>query len=74
MFKNFLLKKMLQSKLKDVPQVEQDKIFALMEKNPDLLMKIATEAQEKMKSGMSQMDAMMAVAKAHEAELKEVLK
>jgi hypothetical protein len=74
MFKNFLLKKMLQSKLKDVPQAEQDKIFALMEKNPDLLMKIAGEAQEKIKSGMSQMDAMMAVARAHEAELKEVLK
>ena len=68
------MKKLMQSKMKDVPQAEQDKIFAIMEKNPELLMKIATEAQEKIKSGMSQTDAMMMVAKKYENELKEVIK
>jgi len=74
MFGNFVMKKLIQSKMKNVPQAEQDKIMALIDKNPELLMKIAKEAEEKMKSGMSQMDAMALVAKAHEAELKEALK
>jgi len=34
--KTFFLKKMLASKMKGVPQAEQDKIFEMIEKNPDL--------------------------------------
>ena len=60
--------------MKDVPQADQDKIFALLEKNPELFKKIAEEAQEKTKSGMNQMDAVMAVLKNHESELKEIMK
>ncbi len=71
---NFVMKKLLHSKMKGVPQEQQDKIFALLEKNPALLQTIATKAQEKMKQGKSQMDAMMEVAKEHEAEIKEALK
>jgi len=74
MFGNFLMKKLLASKMKDVPQADQDKIFALLEKNPELFKKIAEEAQEKTKSGMNQMDAVMAVLKNHESELKEIMK
>lgn len=68
------MKKLLQSKMKDVPQADQEKIFALLEKNPALFQQIATEAQVKIKSGMNQQDAMMAVMKAHESELKEIMK
>jgi hypothetical protein len=71
---NFMMKKLLQSKMKDVPAAEQEKILALMEKNPALLQTIATKVQEKVKQGKSQTDAMMEVAKEHEAELKEALK
>lgn len=71
---NFLMKKLLKSKMKDVPEAEQEKIFALLEKNPALFQKIATEAQEKIKSGMNQQDAMMLVMRAHEGELKEIMK
>lgn len=73
MFGNFLMKKLLQSKMKDVPQAEQDKIFALLEKNPELFKKIAEEAQEKTKSGMNQMDAVMAVLQNHQEELQKVI-
>jgi hypothetical protein len=45
----------------------------MIEKNPDFFMKIAEEAQEKIKGGMSQQDAMMAVMKAHESELRAVM-
>ncbi len=73
MFQNFLLKTMLKKQLKGVPEEEQNRIFAMIEKNPDFFMKIATEAQEKIKGGMSQQDAMMAVMRNHETELKDVM-
>lgn len=73
MFQNFLLKTMLKKQMKGVPQEQQDQIFSMIEKNPDFFMKIAQEAQEKIKGGMAQQDAMMAVMKAHEQELKAVM-
>lgn len=61
---------MLKKQLKNVPQEQQDMIMTAIEKNPDLFMKIAQEAQEKIKGGMGQQDAMMAVMQAHQEELK----
>ncbi|MHB1316682.1 MAG: hypothetical protein ACYCZW_02385 [Minisyncoccota bacterium] len=60
--KTFFLKKMLSSKMKGVPQAEQDKIFDMIEKNPDFFQKIGVEVQEKMqKEGKDQMVAAMEV-------------
>lgn len=72
MFKEFLMRKMIQSKLKDVPKEQQEKLFAMVEKNPDFFMKIATEVQQKVKSGKSEMDAAMEVMKLHEEEFKKL--
>ncbi len=71
--KNFLMKKMLASKMKGVPQEEQNKIFNMIEKNPELFQKIALEVQEEIKKGKDQMAATMEVAKRHEADLKGLL-
>lgn len=73
MFQNFLLKKMLKSKLAGVPEAEQEKIFAMIEKNPDMFKKLFEEVQEKVKGGMDQKQAMMEVAKLHENELKGIM-
>lgn len=73
MFQNFLLKTMLKKQMKNVPVEQQEQIFAMIEKNPDFFMKIAQEAQEKIKGGMAQQDAMMAVMKSHESELKSIM-
>ncbi len=73
MFQNFLMKQMLKRQMKGVPEAEQEKIFAMIEKNPDFFMKIAEETQEKVKGGMSQQDAMMMVMKNHQEELKAVM-
>ncbi len=67
------MRKMMASQLKGVPQAEQDKLFAMIEKNPDLFRKIAEEAQVEMKKGKSQMDAVMAVAKKYEGDLKGLM-
>lgn len=64
------MKKMLADKLKGVPQDEQDKLFKLIETNPELFQKIATETQELIKSGKDEMTAAMEVGKKYENELK----
>lgn len=71
--KNFLMKKMLASKLQGVPQAEQDKIFAMIEKNPEFFQKIGLEIQEKMKNGRDQMSVTMEVMKKYETELKGLM-
>jgi|TARA_Y100000310_G_scaffold345555_1_gene466487 hypothetical protein len=64
---------MLKSKLQDVPAEEQEKIFLMIEKNPELFQKIALEAQEKIKNGKDQMTAMMEVMQDHQEELKKMM-
>jgi len=73
--KTFFLKKMLASKMKGVPQAEQDKIFDMIEKNPDLFQKIGAEVQEKMqKEGKDQMAAAMEVMQKHKDQLQGLMK
>lgn len=67
------MKKMLASKMKGVPQAEQDKVFGMLEKNPDLFQKIGLEVQEEMKKGTDQMTATMNVVKKYETELKGLM-
>ena len=45
------MRKMMTSQLKGVPQAEQDKLFAMIEKDPAFFQKIAVEVQEAMKNG-----------------------
>ena len=65
---------MLQSKLNGFPQAERDKLLNIVEKNPDLFMKIAEETREKMKEGKGEMDAVMEVMKIHREELNGIVK
>lgn len=70
---NFFLKQLLKSKMKDVPASEQEKIFALLEKNPDFFRKIAEEVQVKVKSGKDQQSAVMEVVNSHKDELQKIM-
>ncbi len=56
-----------------VPEAQIEMFIAMMEKNPELFKTIASEIQEKVKSGMSQQDAGMTVMKKYESELKKLL-
>lgn len=71
--KTFLMKKMMASQMKGVPQAEQDKLLAMIEKNPDLFQKIAEETQAEMKKGKNQMAATQEVAKRYESEIKKLM-
>lgn len=72
--KNFLMKKMLKSQLKGVPDEQVDMIISAVEKNPKLFEDIANEVQEKVKGGMDQQSATMQVMTAHQKELQEAMK
>ena len=73
-FKDLLLKKMLQSQLKGMPEAEQNRIVQAVEKNPKLFSDIANEVQEKMKTGLDQQTATMNVMMKYQKELQDVLK
>ena len=73
MLKNMLMKKMLKSQLKGVPEAEQEKILKVVGENPELFGKIAKEIQEKIKGGAEQMPASMEVMGKYKDELRGVL-
>jgi succinate dehydrogenase flavin-adding protein (antitoxin of CptAB toxin-antitoxin module) len=72
--KNWLMKKMAERQLKNLPKEQQEMIMTLMENNPDLFAKIAKETEHKVKKeGKSQMVAMMEIGKKYQKELREAL-
>ncbi|MFA6552436.1 MAG: hypothetical protein WCT19_02965 [Candidatus Paceibacterota bacterium] len=71
--KSFLMKKMMKSQLKGVPEAEQDRIIEVIEKNPEVFEIIAAEVQAKTKEGKDQMAATMEVMKNHQSELQQIL-
>lgn len=74
MFQNFMLKQMLKSKMKGVPEAEQERILSLVEKNPDFFKKIGEEVEKRKKSGQSEMEATMQVMREHQAEFQKLMK
>jgi len=73
MLKKLLLKKMMKSQLKNVPEDQQEKILKVVMENPDLFQKIALEIQAEMKAGKEQMTATMEVMRKYEKELKGIV-
>jgi len=69
-----LMKRLLKSKMKGVPEEQQDMILDAIEKNPDLFKKIAEEIQVKMKEGKDQMAATMEVMQKYQSELQGIMK
>lgn len=66
------MKRLLKSKMKDIPEAEQDKMIAMIEKNPELFKKIGLEVQQKVKEGKDQMAATMEVMQKYQDELKKL--
>jgi uncharacterized protein (UPF0305 family) len=73
MFKDFVMRKMLERQMKDVPPEQREKIIAAFTNNPDLFKKIADEVQEKKKSGKDERSAAMEVMGKYQEELKKIM-
>lgn len=73
MIKNFFMKKMLQSQMKDLPKDQQEQLLHMVEKDPELFTKIAREIKEEMKGGKDQMAAAMVVLPKYQDKLKHLM-
>lgn len=71
--KDFMIRKMLETKLKQVPKEEQEKILTLIEKNPELFQKIATEMQEEIAKGKDQMTSAMQIMQKYKDEIQRAM-
>ena len=72
MFQEFLLKKLIKSKLGNVPDEEIDRIVKIVKENPTLFQVIAAEIEQKVKGGQDQMSAATEVMRKYEGELKNI--
>lgn len=72
MLKDFFVRKLIESKMKDVPQDQREMIIKMIEKNPEFFQKLVEEIQTEISSGVDQMEATMNVMKRHESKLKEI--
>ena len=73
MFKELLMKKLIQSKLGNIPKEQQDKIVAVVTKNPQLFQEIALKIKSQMDSGKDQMKATMAVMEEYKDKIQALM-
>ncbi|HJN62901.1 MAG TPA: hypothetical protein QGH03_01575 [Candidatus Paceibacterota bacterium] len=70
--KNFFIKKLMKSRMKDVPDEQIDAALGIFEKNPELFKKIAEEIKKEVEGGKDQMTASMEVMGRYQEELKNL--
>ena len=73
MFKEFLLKKLIQSKLGNLPREDQERILRIVTKNPALFQEIATKIKHQMDSGKDQNAATMSVMREYQTQIKKLM-
>ncbi|MEK7551993.1 MAG: hypothetical protein AAB534_01105 [Patescibacteria group bacterium] len=62
MIKNFLMKQLIKSKLKSLPEADRVKVMGILEKDPEFFAKMAESVKQKMATGKDQMTAIMEIA------------
>jgi hypothetical protein len=71
---NFVVKKMLKSQMKGVPEEQQEIILKAFEKDPKLFKNIASEIKQKTKAGQNEQFASMEVMMKYKNRLQELMK
>lgn len=71
--KDFFVKKLMESKLKDVPEAQREQIIKLVTENPELFEKIGKEIQQKVKEGKTEMAASMEVMRKYQSEIQKAM-
>ncbi len=67
------MKKLIQSKLGNIPKEQQDKIIAIVTKNPELFQEIALKIKTQMDSGKDQMKATMSVMEEYKDQIQKLM-
>ena len=71
--KDFLIKKMVKAKMKNLPPEQQDMIIALVSENPEFFKKIQAQIETKKKQGQNEQLAMMQVMRENQAEIQKLV-
>ena len=71
--KNYAVKKMVQSQMKNAPPEQQEMIMAMVEKEPELFQKIAKEIKAEEAKGASQTAAAMKVMPKYSAQIQRAM-
>ena len=71
--KDFLIKKMVKAKMKNLPKEQQDMIIALVSENPEFFKKIQAQIETKKKQGQNEQLAMMQVMRENQAEIQKLV-
>lgn len=71
--KDFFIKKIIQSKLKNLPKEQQEMIMALVSENPDFFKKLQNQIEAKKKQGKDEQVAMMQVMRENQAEIQKLV-
>lgn len=71
--KDFLVRKLVESKLKHLPAEQREMIITLVTKNPEFFKKIQAQIETKKKRGINEEAAMMQVMRENEAQIKKLM-
>lgn len=66
---NFLMKQMIKTQLRSLPDAQRVQIMKIMDENPDLIMALAKDVKAEMDAGKSQEEALMAIMEKHKETL-----
>ncbi len=72
MLKQFLVKQLIKSQLSKLPPEAQKMIMDIMEKNPELLMRMAQDMQAAKASGKSDQEAFVSLSEKYKDELQKL--
>ncbi|MEQ1813051.1 MAG: hypothetical protein ABL860_01175 [Candidatus Nitrotoga sp.] len=73
MFKEFLMKKLMAQKLKNLPQSQQDAIISVVTKNPKLFEEIAMKIKKRTDAGANETMASMTVMKEYAPQIQKLM-
>lgn len=70
---NFVMRKMLKSQMKGLPEAQQEIILSAFEKDPNLFKKIAEEIKQKTKNGQNEQFASMEVMMKYKSQIQKLM-
>ena len=73
MFKEFLMRKMLEKQMKDVPKEQQEVLIKAISEHPELFTEIAEKIKSRVANGKDQMTAAMEVMMEYKDRLEGIL-
>ncbi len=73
MFKELLLRKLIESKLGNMPKEERERLIRIVTEHPALFQKIAMKIKQQTDSGKDQQAATLSVMREYEGQIRKIM-